>query len=110
MNDKKTLNLFLKKLGSLEKRFTFAAAYRGKHFTKRIEINKLNKKQLTDGNDVWKPSKLNDNKTKTLAIKFGSVEKSSIFAARLNHTFWNTNIKESKQSITRYLIEVRFTE
>jgi len=52
LNDKKTLNLFLKKLGSLEKRFTFAAAYRGKHFTKRIEINLLNKKQLTDRNDV----------------------------------------------------------
>ena len=30
--------LFLKKLGGLEKRITFAAAYNGKGFTKRTEI------------------------------------------------------------------------
>jgi len=101
LNDKKTLNLFLKKLGSLEKRFTFAAAYRGKHFTKRIEINLLNKKQLTDRNDVWKPSKVNDNKTKTLAIKFGRLEKSITFAARLNHTFWNTNTETNEKHNTQ---------
>jgi len=37
--NKKTLVLFLKRLGGLEKRITFAAAYRGKGFTKRTEIN-----------------------------------------------------------------------
>jgi len=37
--NKKTLVLFLKRLGSLEKRITFAAAYNGKGFTKRTGIN-----------------------------------------------------------------------
>ena len=36
---KKRLVLFSKKLGGLEKRITFAAAYNGKGFTKRTEIN-----------------------------------------------------------------------
>jgi hypothetical protein len=52
LDDKKTLNLFLKKLAGLEKRFTFAAAYKGKHFTKRTEIKLLNKNQLSEINDV----------------------------------------------------------
>jgi hypothetical protein len=50
--NKKTSVLFLKSLAGLEKRITFAAAYRGKYFTKRTEIKSLDKNRLHDGNDV----------------------------------------------------------
>jgi hypothetical protein len=44
---KKTSVLFLKSVAGLEKRITFAAAYRGKHFTKRTEIKSLIKTGYT---------------------------------------------------------------
>jgi hypothetical protein len=37
--NKKRFVLFLKRVAGLEKRITFAAAYNGKGFTKRTEIN-----------------------------------------------------------------------
>jgi hypothetical protein len=50
--NKKRFVLFLKSVAGLEKRITFAAAYRGKHFTKRTEIKSLDKNPLHDLNDV----------------------------------------------------------
>ena len=57
----------------------------------------MNKKQLSNKNDVSGLKKTKLNKTKTLAIKFGSVEKSSIFAARFAYKIWVETIKTKCQ-------------